>query len=268
MNQIFIATDFSKTAQHATDYALAMAKEYKASVRMIHCYQIPYVTSENPIALIGVNELREVAEKQLNAEIGRLQPQLANVDFKSHLMVGDILDVVHDLAEDEGKPSLVVLGSSGESDDFFWGSTALRVLRNCKFSVLAVPKEAEWKSVRELCLTSDFVPVKNKNIIEELRYWKSLTGANLHVLHIDKPGTVKPVPAEIEAVLGHLNPSFHSVQHESLEEGVQLYLDEHATDWVIVVPKEYGFFENLFHKSKSKIIAKSSTVPTLAVHAV
>jgi nucleotide-binding universal stress UspA family protein len=62
------------------------------------------------------------------------------------------------------------------------------------------------------------------------------------------------------------NPSYHVVHHASFIEGVTDFVEQYKADWVIVLPKDHGFFSSLFVTSHTTRLAFHSTVPVLAMH--
>ena len=53
---------------------------------------------------------------------------------------------------------------------------------------------------------------------------------------------------------------------DEIEDIIGDFVVQNDVDWLIVIPKKYGFFENIFHKSRTKGLTQSSKVPVLALH--
>ncbi len=88
----------------------------------------------------------------------------------------------------------------------------------------------------------------------------------MDVIHVDKPEKAVTPPMMLVNMLEPLNPQYHAIINENIEGGVAEFLHDHNIGWLLVIPKKYGFFENLFHKSRTKLLTQVSNVPVLALH--
>jgi nucleotide-binding universal stress UspA family protein len=61
-------------------------------------------------------------------------------------------------------------------------------------------------------------------------------------------------------------PSYHVVHQASFTDGVTDFVEQHQADWVIVIPKDHGFFSSLFATSHTTRLAFHSQIPVLAIH--
>jgi hypothetical protein len=59
---------------------------------------------------------------------------------------------------------------------------------------------------------------------------------------------------------------FHFMEHENFQEALQQFIHDKDMQMVILLPKKYSWFESLFHKSQTKVMAYHSHVPLLALH--
>jgi K+-sensing histidine kinase KdpD len=56
---------------------------------------------------------------------------------------------------------------------------------------------------------------------------------------------------------------YYYTEHENIEGGILDFADENTMDLLITVPKEYGFFERIFHRSLTRDLAYSTHIPLL-----
>lgn len=265
-NTILLATDYSPAAQNAAVYALHLARHLGAHLELIHAYIIPFAYTDNPMPLINIEEIQEIAEDSMETEIKRLQNMAPSASISSKLVPGDIADCLAEIIE-EKKPLLVIMGTSGSgSDSLLWGSMAVKALRNLKAPVLAVPTNATWKPVEKICFAADYNHVNEKIPVAEIIGWAQKVNASLNVLHIEREETIQSPPSLLVNLLQEVSPQYHTIVAENIEDGIATFLEQQDIGWLLVIPGKYGFFESIFHKSKTKLLTRVSNIPILALH--
>jgi nucleotide-binding universal stress UspA family protein len=139
--KILFALDFSEHAEHAFDYALSMAKTYKAHLTILHVIQepvdlsgfyVPHISFENL-----EKEIKEGAEKMMDKFCSDMLGDFA--DYDTSIVSGIPYQEILKRAEDD-KVSLIVMGTQGRRgiDHLLFGSNAEKVVRNAKCPVLTV----------------------------------------------------------------------------------------------------------------------------------
>lgn len=266
MNKILIATDYSPAAQNAAAYALELSRVMNASLELLHAYVIPFAYTDSPVPLLNIDEIQKIAEDSMEAELGRLRQLAPDLQISSKILPGDITDCLAEIVEEQ-PPTLIVMGTSGEEpDSILWGSMAVKALRNLKAPVLVVPDQVHWESVRKICFAADYDQVSEHTPAAEVIRWVQQMDASLDVIHVDKPEQAVTPPLALVQMLESLQPQYHAIINENIEGGVSEFLQEHAIGWLLVIPRKYGFFENLFHKSRTKQLTRVSNIPVLALH--
>ncbi len=266
MNTIILATDYSPSAQNAAAYALELSKELNASLELVHAYVIPFAYTDSPVPLLNIDEIQKIAEESMEAELQRLRRLSPEASITSKILPGDIIDCLMEIIE-ESRPGLIIMGTSGQgSDSLLWGSMAVKGLRNLKAPVLAIPSNVSWKPVNKICFAADYAQVSEHTPAAEIVKWANQMNAGLVVIHVDKPEQAVTPPLQLVHMLEPLQPQYHAIINENIEGGVSEFLQEHQIGWLLVIPKKYGFFENLFHKSRTKLLTQVSNVPVLALH--
>lgn len=266
MNKILIATDYSPAAQNAAAYALELARALDASLELVHAYVIPFAYTDSPVPLLNIDEIQKIAEESMEAELDRLRKLSPASRITTRILPGDIIDCLTEIIQ-EAPPVLVVMGTSGQgSDSILWGSMAVKALRNLKAPVLAIPADVRWQPVTRICFAADYDQVSEHTPAAEIIRWVQLLDASVEVIHVDKPEQAVTPPPLLVQMLEPVRPRYHAIINENIEGGVAEFLQEHKIGWLLVIPKKYGFFENLFHKSRTKLLTQVSNVPVLALH--
>lgn len=267
MNTILLATDYSPVAHNAAVYALHLAHHLQADLELVHSYIIPFAYTDSPVPLLNIDEIQKIAEDSMEAKLRQLQQlNTFGVRITQKIIAGDIIECLEEVIKEQ-PPLLVVMGTYGAgSDSFLWGSVAVKALRTLKAPVLAIPAEASWRPVQKICFAADYQQISEHTPVTEIMIWLNQMDAGLDVIHVDKPDQVQSAPPVLTDQLQDLQPSYHSLVHENIEEGVAGFIVDHNIDWLLVIPKKHGFFESLFHKSRTKGITQNSNVPVLALH--
>lgn len=266
MNTILLATDYSPAAQNAAMYAMHLARHLNAHLELVHAYIIPFAYTDSPVPLLNIEEIQKIAEDSMEVELRRMKTLSPEANITTKILPGDIIDCLNEIIEDH-PPSLIVMGTSGQgSDSMLWGSMAVKALRSLKAPVLAVPANVVWKDVRKICFAADYDQVSEHTPSTEILAWSRMMNASMDVIHVDKPEQAVTPPMMLVNMLEPIGPQYHAIINENIEGGVAEFLEQHSIGWLLVIPKKYGFFESLFHKSRTKLLTQVSNVPVLALH--
>jgi len=266
MTPIVFATDYSPIAQNAVIYAAELAKYLEVELEIIHAYVIPFAYTDSPVPLLNVEEIQNIAETSMQAELKRVQAAFPTLKITSRILPGEIIDCLVEVVEAKS-PLMIVMGTSGTgSGSFLWGSAAVKALRTLTIPVLAVASDIIWKPIRNICFAADYEQISESTPFEKVIDWVERLKARLFIVHVENQNSITEIPALLEQKLQALQPTYHSIVNENMVEGINEYIQEKQVDWLVVVPKKYGFLENLFHKSRTKILAQGSNVPVLAFH--
>lgn len=266
MNTILLATDFSPAAQNAAVYALQLAGHLSVPLELFHAYVIPFAYTDSPVPLLNMEEIQKISEESMDAELKRLQGMAGGATIHTKILPGDLIDCLNEIIEEQ-PPALVVMGTSGQgSESILWGSMAVKALRQLSVPVLAVPANVTWQPVKKICFAADYDQVSEHTPSTEIIKWVEQMGATVDVIHVDKPEKAVTPPMMLVNMLEPVQPDYHALINDNIEGGVAEFLQEHQINWLLVIPKKYGFFENLFHKSRTKLLTQVSNVPVLALH--
>lgn len=273
MPYILAATDFSDAANNALHYACKLAEDCNASLKMLHSFMIPVTFGENLVPVMPLDEGREIAEDRMKAlvkEFAHTYPALA---ISGQVAFGDIVDCLQEIEEAE-KPLMVVLGNDGAKDDLMWlGSNTVSAMRHVKVPVLGVPTGYQYRLVRKICYACDFKNNADTALAEDFKHLAEMTGAQLHILYVDKSSNesseeqrLAMEDSPLHQSLKSVDPVYHFVEKESIDEGVEEFITENTMDWLVIVPHKRSFLESIFKKSHTKSLVKKTDIPLVALH--
>jgi nucleotide-binding universal stress UspA family protein len=271
MKKMIVATDFSTTAFNAARYAVDMAMNIHAQIILLHVYTIPVVYTEVPIA-IDHNELIKGVERDMRIvkeELSHAGRGMVNIE--TVVKPGVFFQELKELCEAE-HPYAVVMGSQGSTaaERLFFGSHTIHTMKHLLWPLITVPPTASFKSIKKIGFACDFDKVVTNTPVEEIKMLVHDFNAELHVLNTGKKEEFNPdlvfQSGLLQEILITLNPQFHFITHEDIDEGILNFTEDNDIDLLVVLPKRHNLFENLVRKSHSKELILHSHVPVMALH--
>jgi nucleotide-binding universal stress UspA family protein len=274
MKTIIISTDFSTVAHNAMNYGVELAKSIGHSVTLVHVYQVPVAFSDGPLVMVSLDDLRSAAEKQLN----QLRSDLHHVHGKdlkiySEAILGNVVEEVQNLAE-KLDPFAVVMGATGltGAQRVLFGSTTLLAVRQLKHPVIVVPEGKSFgHGIKKIGLACDFREVVDTTPTRFVQQFQKTFKAELHVINVDfenrhfRPDTPEQ-SLMLQTLLGELNPTYHFIEEEDIEAGINRFAEENNLDLLITIPKKHRFIEDIFKRSSTKHLLKGARVPVVGMH--
>jgi len=140
-DKILYATDFSESSEHAFQYALALAQQFKSRLIILHVinepvdlrgFYVPHVSFENL-----EKEIEQGAQKMMAKFCASHITDFT--DYQTDIVTGIPYEEILKRAETD-QVSFIVLGTQGRSgiDHLLFGSTAERVVRKALAPVVTV----------------------------------------------------------------------------------------------------------------------------------
>jgi nucleotide-binding universal stress UspA family protein len=274
MRTILVCTDFSASADHATEYAAMLATRYNfPRIALYHAYQVVAPTTDVPVVPYVGTELYNSVERKLTdlaAKVGELTGKDVVVDIKAEqLVMGENINEICKQEEVE----LIVTGVSERSglERMIVGSTALRIAEAGRCPVLMVPFDAPVIPPQRVLLACDLEKVSEATPLDALDKVLETFQAQLVVINVDD-GNRRFSPKKVEEIykLHHVfdkyKPEYVFAENKDIAEGILGYAKEHDISLVITIPRYYNFLRNLFRKSTTKSLVYNSKLPLLTLH--
>lgn len=271
MKTILVTTDFSEASVNASLYGTLLAKDLHANIMLLHV-RIPEASfNQSSVIVEAVSEMAS-AENQLDAMRSRMHNHGGGeVEIVTELRTGAFFTEMYHLCE-EIHPYIVIIGSQGSSDTerFLLGSNSVHAMKNLPFPLLTIPSGCEYSLIKKIALASDF---ENAVTIpmDMIKKFRTDFNASLDVVHVGKnkvdPGVVFK-SSVMQQQLKASNTKYHFLSRENTEAGIMEFAVENQVDILIVVPKQYGFFDQFFHRSMSKQLVLHSKVPVMVLQEI
>ena len=213
IKRILFATDFSRWAQRAEDYACALACSWRASLTVLSVAEFP--PGLNPDYLVNQQYLADLL-KHASAQLGDLKgrAERRGIAVTTRVATGLPSEEVISAAREEDS-DLIVVGTRGKTGlaHILLGSTAERVIRGAPCPVLSVRTDSadledERVLARPVRLERILVPVDFSDCSLDALEYAVVVGqqakASLMLLHV-----LEPVSYGLDFTLSHMRTREH-----------------------------------------------------------
>lgn len=275
IKNILVLTDFSAASVNAARYAAAVALRFKtANIILYHSLATPLATDvplqTSPLAI----NLHQESADQLNQLKNELQPLVTEVTEIIVRSDERMLASAVNILSEQYHIGLVVMGITGKSnfEKTFIGSNTITIAKECKIPLLIVPLEAKFEEIRHVVFACDLKKVTETTPTQAIKTLIHKLNAKLFILNVGheeahfNPETLAEL-ASLHRLWDDEKPEYHYTNHEDLVKGIMDFAKEHDAQLLVTVPKEYGFFEGLFHRSMSTKLAYHTHLPLLLFRA-
>lgn len=278
MSKLLVPIDFSECSLNALDFAIAIAKKTGAEVMLYHGYHVMTDTDYAPVAIGYVGIQLEEQQKLWDNRMAELCQDLAKqvYDTGKPLKIHQVVKMgiaVDDMADmtDTDEYKMVVMGTKGASgiEKFLFGSVTSAVADRVKVPVLAVPKGVKYKGFDNIVYGTNF-DEQDIKVIDGLIDFANNFDSKITCLHIN---TNAETFTNDKVEMGVLRETYWFTpvdrldfalrRADSVQKGLEHYLQEHNTDLLVVLHLNRGFLERIFERSVSKGLTFHSEVPLL-----
>ncbi len=272
MKTLLVPTDFSEGAFNAAIHALHIARKLEAKLLFVHAYLMP---PTGTAVMVDITEML-----RLNAEQGleQLQKRIEKLDLSKGVSTkfvakhGTVSDVLQRAVEKENV-ALVIMGTQGASGitEKFLGSNAAAATRQLKCPVMAVPAEKPFLGLEKIVIATDMKQLNHAAIFETVKILALSFGSLvrfLHVRRIDEPfdhAASESFKQQVFQIFNDHNPLFTFIFENDIEDGLSEALEKDGSNLLVVIRRERGFFQSLFHSSISQRLVNEAALPVLVL---
>lgn len=282
IKSILVPTDFSENSRAAFDYALNMAEDTKAILKVVHVYSdyVPEMPLADPSYVGGgrsIAEIKESLEKFVDAELesvaGTATARKAKVE--AEMVYGSPIQEIVNMSK-SGEYDVIIMGTAGEKNwgEIMFGSVSTHVSQQAYCPVLLVPSGSTYKKVYDIVYACDFdhKSFKHAGLVSDVA---KTFGANVHLLFVkteenDRPDYTKDMSdmAEVfKTQAPKLKFTCDMIEEEDVVEGINHFSQDNKIDMVVAVTKHRTFWSRMLHSSKTKELAIYSELPVLVIKA-
>lgn len=280
MKSILVPTDFSQTANNAYLYALHLANHLDLKVYVLNSYLAPVLSTTHggkPELLDNLYEEIELSKfdiyKKNVTELRKLATE-NNLDSSKSIFLfeeGPLLSSIKKTITKEDIYAIVMgtTGSSGVAKAII-GTNTVDVIKNVKKPVLVIPKDAQFKAIEKVAFTTLFRE-KDKPALQEIVKISQKIRFEVYCINVlNNPDYITDVLMKSEEwakSYDQANLEFVFLESTgSVENTINVFLEENNVDILTVVKRNRGFFDRLINSSLSNQFAFHSQIPTWIFH--
>ncbi len=276
--KILLPTDFSKNAWNAIVYAIELYKNEVCDFYILNVfnstgYALESMTIPEPGERL-YEEAKEKSEKGLTKILERLSFRDDNPDHKFFMVsqFNSLLEGIKNLV-DKKDIELIVMGTKGDSDaaNIIYGNNTVLVMekmRSCP--VLAIPKEACFKTPKEIVFPTDYKTHFKRRELKYLIEIAQISNAAIRILHISDSDELTEEQKNNKQLLEEnfegIEYSFHTLHNVGVRSGLSSFVESRESDMVTFINRKHTFFGSIFSKPMVKNLGYHSKVPVLALH--
>lgn len=271
--RILCPTDFSRNAQNAINYAIALFKNETCVFYILNTYHVEGYTME----LTFTNGLEESKKKSLGGlQIVREWVTADKpIDHKFHTVseCGYLIDIMKTIVDKEGI-DLVVMGTKGATDsrmDIYGSQTVLAMeeIRNCP--VLAIPSKTTYTKIKEIVFPTDYRTNFKRHEFQSMVDIAKISKSSIKVLivlpkdeildedQINNQNLLKDYFEDLEC-------SFHSIINKDVQSAINVFLQSSGSNMIAFMNRRHHFFKMILSRPMVKNLGYYSTIPVLALH--
>lgn len=268
MAKVILPTDYSTNALNAARYAFQLFGMEGNEFIVLHTYMTPRGAAstmwnmEDLLAKEAQEGMREFVAHMMQ------DPMLAQAHITGATEHGDLPMVLDVYSTDDEVPELVVMGTQGASGlkEVLMGSNTADVIKRGRFPVLAVPQNAIYRTPKRILLADDGGPLDRADL-------KVLVGiarrskAEVMVVRVNDPEEdgESADGSGYDALLGDLPLSHHSISGNKVNTALHEMAEQVDADLVVLLHRQRGIFENLFHRSTTTKLSMHTHIPLLVL---
>ncbi|MFC5048078.1 universal stress protein [Aquimarina hainanensis] len=277
MKNILIPTDFSENSWNAITYALSFLEDQPCNFYIVH---VSPLKVNGTASLYGIKNIvlenkgdYNVAEEQEKL-LGRMREYAtgkAHRFFMLHEHSFFIEAIRKQVVENE--IDLIIMGTKGASGlkEAVIGSNTGDVITKVQCPVLVIPENATYKPPKEIAFPTDFNIYYKNRVLDTITEIITMKDAMLRILHISKKKQELTALQHknqmfLDDSLSKNEHSFHFETHQSIEEGVQRFVEKNSIDMIAMVAKNLNFFQKLLFRPVVENISYHTKIPFLVLH--
>lgn len=269
MAHILIPTDFSSNALNAALYAIHLHGAEGNTFTVLNSYMLPRGAASTMWSIDDM--LAKESNEGTTAFVEKLREELGDLNVEINMLCehGDLPNVINMLAAEPQAPQVVVMGTQGATGlkEVLMGSNTADVIKHSGLPVIAVPQDARYKAPKRILLADDGGPVQ-KETLSVLLDIARRSHAEIMIVRVMKEddGTEESSSSALyDKLLGAIPHSHHYVSGENVNTALHDMADQSDADLVVVVHRQRGLFEQLFHRSTSTKLAMHTHIPMLVL---
>lgn len=268
MSTILVATNFSKASNNAVLYSASIAQLFDTKLVIFNSYKLPVHASNTLLSAVSIDGLIEKERNKLKETALDISKKF-NIDVETICKYVNLEEEIDRLMKLYDSPFLVMGMSSKSMEQNLLGNPTTTLISMKKFPVLAIPVNAKFNGIHKILFACDLmrdIPLKT---LARLRRVATRLKAEITVFYVDQKidelklntQCLENINQELEGV-AYL---YKNISSNTVIEEIEKEIKKSDSELLVMVPKKYGFWESIIHKSKTRVMASGLNIPLLSI---
>ncbi len=269
MKTILIATDFSKSARHASMYGIQLAKAMNANVILFTGYDVPHNIAATTMQVSHYDVMIQTEQKlsdeaDVIADGARSDIHIVCEEGKAEKSILAIAN--------EKEANLIIVGMTGGGNNLkkLFGSITTSLVKDSNIPVLVISEKSVFSEPRTILYASDIFLDTTIQPIDQIQWITDFFKSKLCVVRIVKDDYEKlleevNVPQRLRTELKNISTTFEFPVDKNISHGLNDFIKTQPVDMLVMKPHKHDWIERLFIKSETKDMVFHSHIPILVL---
>jgi len=268
MRPILVATNFSERSNNAVLYAASLAQVFNSKLILFNAFRLPVHAANSRLTVKSMDGLIKKNSDKLKDQALNLSKAF-DIDVEYECKYVDLEQEIEHLME-VNNSRLLVMGMSPKSmEQNLLGNPTTTLISMRKFPVLAVPLNAKFSGIKNVLFACDLMEAIPLKSLARLRQIAMQLQSNVTVFHVEnKINELLSKGEVLQNIDNELEPITHiykNVKSNAVIEEIEKEIKASKADLLVMIPKKYGFWESIVHKSKTRVMASGINIPLLSI---
>lgn len=266
MKKILVPTDFSKVSENALNYACQIALKTDSEIFLLNIQSLP-ANDDASMAVELIKSIEQTSRERLKVIHDEIKNKYNNLKISTHFSFGIPSITVKEYLESH-KFTFVVMGTRGATgaDRFLFGSVAESVSKHSPCPVIIVEGDQNFEPIKKIAVPVDIKYKFNElhSVVRKIVDFANIFDAKVNWFYVNN-GKSKQDPISFSLDDGK-KIEIEIIESESVEKGVTKYCKNHDIELLIIIKRNYGLVEQLFHRNIFSEILQHQLLPIMVVH--
>jgi nucleotide-binding universal stress UspA family protein len=263
---ILAATNFSKLSNNAVLYAASLAKQFNTKLILFNAFKVPFHASNTRISATIFDDLMDKNKNKLK-EIAINLNKKFGIEVEYKCSFSNLIDEI-DYLMVTNKCRFLVIGMSSKSMELnLLGNPASTLISLKRFPVLAIPINAKFNGIKNILFACDIIQDVPLKTLAKLRQIAVELKSEVTVFYVEKKlSELQNTKIDsIDKGLEDVTLFYKNVRSNTVIEALENEIKKSKSDLFVIMPKIYGFWESILHKSKTRVMASGLDIPLLSI---
>lgn len=266
MKKILVPVDFSENSINALEYAIVLAREFKADIRLAHAF---FLSPKTGMFISVQDRMRENALEDIRNLAEKYQRRLPEGNIMDYRIIRDhAQEGIAALAE-QAQADLIVMGTKGASraKGVLWGSVASGVIAKTTLPLITVPEGYPAHLPKHAVLAVDDPGYNNADALLPLVGITRQVGTSITSFHaMSVAAAIAGEDGTPSDYLRSISDDYHQSFNQNVKESLLDYIGKNNVDLLCMIRKEQGFIRDLVRRSHTRQTVFECPVPMLILH--